>query len=389
VYADELIRPWFDQLSNDLHLSLFDAHTHIGSNDPDGFRCNDAQLLSALELAHAKAVVFPMHEPDGYRAANDRVIECAQASGGVLKPFCRVDPHHGAAAEVERCLRQGALGVKLHPRAERFALLTPGVEEVFAIANERKLPVLVHAGRGIPALGNHALELCAKFPEARLILAHAGICDLAWIWRYAADHPNLFFDTAWWKASDLLALFSAVAPGQILFASDLPYGTELASAVNTFRCALEAGLSEAQIQSVAGGQLQRLLNGQSPLDMGPAPGDFHFSLDVFLERVHSFLTTAMARMLIGESGHEYLSLARLACSTEEHPGRGEICGSVLSLLDRFDHYNESQPNDGRYAAGMHLVSIAATVARTPSVAVPDASDDDTPANQALGAEVDN
>jgi hypothetical protein len=351
----------------------------MGANDPDGFRCSGDELLSALALAQARAVVFAMHEPDGYRDANDRVIDCAQASGGVLKPFCRVDPHDNAAAEVRRCLARGALGIKLHPRAERFALLTPGVEEVFAIANERKLPVLVHAGRGIPALGNHALELCSRFPDARLILAHAGICDLAWIWRYAADHPNLFFDTAWWKASDLLTLFSAVAPGQILFASDLPYGTELASAVNTFRCALEAGLSEAQIRSVAGGQLERLLNGESPLDVGAASGDFSFTLDIFLERVHSFLTTAMARMLIGESGHEYLSLARLACTTEEHPEKAEVFRSVLSLLDRFDRYNEAQAGDGRYAAGMHLVSIAATVARTPGVAVPNTGDLDSSA----------
>ena len=29
---------------------------------------------------------------------------------------------------------------------------------MFALADERRLPVLVHAGRGIPALGRHAVE---------------------------------------------------------------------------------------------------------------------------------------------------------------------------------------------------------------------------------------
>ena len=32
-----------------------------------------------------------------------------------------------------------------------------------------------------------------KYPNMRLILAHAGICDLSWIWRVAPDYPNLFF----------------------------------------------------------------------------------------------------------------------------------------------------------------------------------------------------
>ena len=65
----------------------------------------------------------------------------------------------------------------------------------------------------------------SAIPGMRLILAHAGICDLAWIWRAAPDHPNLFFDTSWWSPSDLLALFALVAPGQILMASDAPYGS--------------------------------------------------------------------------------------------------------------------------------------------------------------------
>ena len=47
------------------------------------------------------------------------------------------------------------------------------------------------------------------------------VVDLA---RGRATCPNLLFDTAWWIAADLAALFSLVPPGQILFASDAPYG---------------------------------------------------------------------------------------------------------------------------------------------------------------------
>ena len=38
------------------------------------------------------------------------------------------------------------------------------------------------------------------------------------------EHPNIFIDTAWWNPADHIALFSLVAPSQIVWASDSPYG---------------------------------------------------------------------------------------------------------------------------------------------------------------------
>ena len=50
-----------------------------------------------------------------------------------------------------------------------------------ALAHERRAPVLFHAGRGIPHLGEAVVDLARRYPGARLILAHAGISDLGWI----------------------------------------------------------------------------------------------------------------------------------------------------------------------------------------------------------------
>ena len=224
MIADSGLVPWLDRLREDVPgLEPLDAHTHIGSNDPDGYRCSREQLTEALERCGARAFVFPMHEPDGYPPANDMVIEQAERAGGRLIPFCRLDPAEEPLAEAERALERGARGIKLHPRAERFTLDNAALEPVFALASERRLPVLVHAGRGIPALGRHAVEACERHPGMRLILAHAAISDLAWIWRVSPDHPNLFFDTSWWSPADVQALFALVPPGQILMASDAPY----------------------------------------------------------------------------------------------------------------------------------------------------------------------
>src|SRR4029079_17899594 len=115
-------------------------------------------------------------------AANDHVIEAAAESDGRMVAFCRVDPNAGdAVAEAWGRRDAAARGRKLHPRAEGFSLDEPEVRRVFEVAHERRVPVLIHAGRGIPALGIHTVELARSLPGAQVILAHCGISDLAWI----------------------------------------------------------------------------------------------------------------------------------------------------------------------------------------------------------------
>jgi len=374
VFGDELMQRSVAQLRAGVPgIDLFDAHTHIGQNDPDEFRCSASELNEGLAAVDARGVVFPMHEPGGYPPANDMVIEEAARSDGRLVPFCRLDPRADPLGEAERALANGAAGIKLHPRAEEFALNTPALAEVFALADARRLPVLVHAGRGIPALGRHALEICERFPEVRLILAHAGICDLAWIWRAATEHPNLFFDTSWWSASDLLALYALVPPRHILFASDAPYGTPAFAASMNLRYALQAGLSAEQVKLVFGGQLARILSGRDPADAGPAPGPGSLDRDPLLDRVHSFLVASIGQMLNGLEAKETLGLAALACEVGEEAPQAETCTAVLRMLElcELDAANGSlYGRPTRFAPGLPMVVVAAGLARTPDVPMP-------------------
>ena len=380
MYADEILRPWLEAAASLVPgVELFDAHTHTGSNDPDGFRATDQELIAGLDLAHARAVVFTTQEPGGYRAANDRILDEAEASEGKLVPFCRIDPADDPLAEAERALARGAKGIKLHPRAENFRLDDERLESVFSLADERRLPVLTHAGRGIPALGKDALKICGRHPGLRLILAHDGVSDLGWIWRHAADHPNLFFDTSWWSTTDHLTLFGLVPPGQILFASDMPYGTTTVGAIMALRSALQVGLRPEQVAFVAGAQLQRLIDGEEPEDLGPAPGSQQLSLDIVTQRIHEYAVAALSRMLIGDPAPDYVGLARLACEMGEGTRHEAIGRSVLKLLDGIEDYvastNYRRPEAGAPGPrlpypGISIAVIAANVAMTPDVPVP-------------------
>jgi uncharacterized protein len=370
--ADELVAPWFRCLSDRLPgLQLFDCHTHLGA-DPDGSRQSPDELAAALGVVDGRAVTFPFSEPGGYRAANDRVLTAARDSGGRLVPFCRANPNDGGRAEAERAVEKGAVGIKLHPRAEGFTLADEGVDQIAQFAAERRLPFIVHAGRGIPTLGQDAIRLAERYPRLAVILAHAAITDLAWIWREAPAHRNLFFDTAWWNTADHLALFSHVPPGQILFGSDIPYGRTVAAAAVVLRSALAAGLSDDQVRSVAGAQLQRLLAGDSPGDLGLAPTQPVRAAGALLERVHTLLVAASARMTAGQPTDEYLDLARLACALPgDHPD-ARAATTVAAILDRYERYRAMGPLQiGPRPPGIHLIFVAAAIARTPWLPLPD------------------
>ena len=370
----DLIARWHQVILDQIPgIGLFDAHTHVGQNDPDGMKQTTAELVGGLKLANAKgAFVFPMHEPAGYPPANDYVIREALEADTGLVPFCRVNPHDSAVAEAERSLQMGAKGIKLHPRAEQFTLDHPEVRKLAALAHERKLPILVHAGRGIPALGEHAVALAGDFPDARLILAHAGICDLAWIWRVAADHPNLLFDTAWWMYADLMTLFSMVPPGQILFASDAPYGRTLISASAQLRLAMQAGLSVDQIRHIASEQSLRIAAGDPLAPCGPAIGEREQAPHILLNRVGEFLLLGTIMSMRGaEGGAEMLALARLSCDVPDEIDDAPLFAAIRELLDAYDEFSvEAQPGDRRPLAFLILAQIAA---RTPDVPVPHAS----------------
>src|SRR3954453_14990474 len=371
VRDDAELQPWFEHAIGLVPgVGIVDAHMHIGVNDPDGFKATAPQILHALELAGARGVAFPFHEPDGYRDANDDVIAAASESDGRLVAFCRVDPNAGdAVGEAARAMDAGARGIKLHPRAEGFSLDEPEVRRVFEVAHERRVPVLIHAGRGIPALGIHSVELARSLPGAQVILAHCGISDLAWIWRQARELPNLYFDTSWWAAPDVMVLCCMVPPGQILFASDAPYGTPAQHAMFVLRCAAQAGLSDAQVRGVMGGQIERLVSGQEPLDLGRARDLRERPADVLLQRVETFLTTSIGRIFSGADGHETRAVAPLACDVPADDRYAELCASIVRLLDLHDQVTGDGPISPG-SRGVHLVISAMCLAATPDAGAP-------------------
>jgi predicted TIM-barrel fold metal-dependent hydrolase len=351
----------------------FDAHTHIGQNDPDGRKATAEEILGGLDQARVqRGMVFAMHEPDGYSAANDAVLAAAAASDGRLVPLARIAPNaDGAVAEAQRCLAAGAAGFKLHPRSDAFGLPHPVVEEVVALAHEQRAPVLFHAGRGIPHLGEAVVDLARRYPGARLILAHAGISDLGWIAEDAAQLGNLFFDTAWWNVADQLQLYATIPPGRILFASDMPYGPGIFAAFCFLRVARAVGHGPEALRSIAGGQLARVVAGQEPADVGPAPGVHAVGERVIqAERVVSYCSVALQLAFRGFDPSESIALARLACQTPPDGRVASLLGYADRLLSIAQENGQARPDVP--FSWMPATLLAMVIAGTPEVGPPPA-----------------
>jgi uncharacterized protein len=259
VSVRSLIRARLDGLAGAMPCP-FDVHAHTGA-DIDGTVRSSEEHVADLAAVGGRSVIFPLRVTTGYGPENKRVIVEAKRYPDRLVPFARLDPKVDSVAEAADALAEGARGFKLHPRAEEFRLEHPGVDRILAVAAEARAPVVICAGQGVRSFGPMLERLAARHRGCPIVLAHAGITDLAWLPTLIGDHPNLFFDTAWWNPADLLALFSQVPPEQILYGSDAPYGDVALKLVTTIRCGLAAGLSIAEVALVAGGRLAQLLDG--------------------------------------------------------------------------------------------------------------------------------
>jgi uncharacterized protein len=295
--AQALIAGYDEELARELPegAEVFDAHVHLG-HDIDGFTGVYEELERLCDrYGISRCFVFCMDEVDrhpAFRAANDRTLAYAERSDGRLIPFVRLDLAEEPIEEAKRCLDAGARGIKLHPRAQRFLLNDERLAPVFAIAAERRVPILIHGGRGLPPIADNLARLVETYPQAQLIIAHAGIADLAELADRFAGAAGVFFDTSVWSPIDLLSLYHLVSPEQVVYASDYPYGQQPSSLLISLRTARLAGFDEEQRRMMLSGNASRIADGEPPLEPSPPRGGGTFSQPMAFARIHQYLSMA-------------------------------------------------------------------------------------------------
>lgn len=316
---------------------VFDAHTHLGL-DEDGRSLDLGALLSQLDAAGARrACVFPLHDPErkpSYSTPNDRVLAWASESDGRLIPFCRLDPAEAPVLEGERCIAGGARGIKLHPRAQGFAFDGPEMDGIFALAEEASVPILIHAGRGMPPIADGLANLTLRHPDVVLILAHGAICDQGILTSRLADHPGVLYDTSCFFPIDVMELFARVPAERIVFASDPPYGLPASGLFLALRVAAHAGLDERATRGVIGETMAGLVDGRGLPSVSAPRGSGEITMPGRLARAYGYGSLAGPALFAGalEQAQGMLDLAIAVCRDPDPGDSGEALDAIGAAL---------------------------------------------------------
>jgi hypothetical protein len=255
-----------------------------------------------------------------------------------LIPFCRLDPAEEPLAECERCLDAGARGIKLHPRAQDFVFDGDEIDAVFGLAESAGVPILIHAGRGLPPLAEGLVQLALRHPGAVLILAHGAICDQGILTSRLADHPGVLYDISCFFTLDVIELFARAPAERIVFASDPPYGMPAPTLYLALRVAHQAGLDEDAVRALLGTTMASLLDESTlPTAKAPRRGSV-IPLSGRLARVYGYACLVGPALFSGvvDQARAMLGMAIAACRDPEPDGDGEALEAIGAALSAAD-----------------------------------------------------
>jgi len=341
---------------------VWDAHTHLGL-DEDGMRLDPERLIRMMDRSGVvRSVVFPLHDPErrpAYRVPNDRVLAWASDSDDRLVPFCRLDPADDPIPEAERCLALGARGIKLHPRAQAFDFAHTAMEDIFRVAHEANVPILIHAGRGLPPIADALCDLAMRVP-APLILAHAGIADQATFATRLADHPCALFDTSVFGPLDMAELLARVSPERIVFASDPPYGRPLIARYMLLRLARASGLDDDALRLMMGGTIAAVVSGSAPAAASALARPRSITMAGPLARLYVLLFATLSSFIVGDerNGLTTLALAEGVC---RDPDPGPAAATLARVTPSLEAAGRAAAAGERVPLDLLHLAMTATV----------------------------
>ena len=226
-----------------------------------------------------------LSDPDRLtREENDWTSAQVTKNAPRLVGFCSANPLRPVALqELERCLGlPGMIGVKLHLGNAGISLRDPAhlarMQEVFALAQRLRAPVLVHmrarGGSNYGAEDAHIFldKVVPTAPDIEIVVAHFGASgpgypaqndEVMAVFAAAAERKdprmrNLYFDVATNVTDEITPADAAlvaqrirqVGPGRVLYGSDLsPPGGSIRRGWEVFRA--KVPLTAAELQQIA------------------------------------------------------------------------------------------------------------------------------------------
>lgn len=252
----EKVRAFFDAgIGGHMQLAYPNDHDYV----VDSLHREGVDAFWTLPYAHKPGVARGLNEASAVTAQQfvDAPIQ--------IVPGLTVHPgDDDALTIVQDAVESLALRVlKLHCSVGSFTIDDPKLKPVFAFANERQLPVIVHLGHNVNGR-TEAEELPSiakvsdEFPDLPMILAHCGHHSSPTALQLMREHPSLYADL-----TPVVSEFPEVdvenlekLSDRILFGTDAP-NTAL-SATDCLRWLTEMNLNQNALTSIIGENASRL-----------------------------------------------------------------------------------------------------------------------------------
>ena len=267
-----------------------------------------------------------------------------------------------------RCLDRGAGGIKLHPRAQKFLLDDERLAPVFELAAERKVPILIHGGRGLPPIADALARLMDAY-EPQLIIAHAGSPTLP---RSRTTSPAGRASSSTPRSgarSTCSTSTGSSRPSRCSTRPTIRTGRSRRSLLASLRTARMAGLDDEQLRAMLGGSARRIAAGEEALPLTAPRGPQDIAHPLTFARIHQYLSMATPLLWMRQADTiGVLGLALNACD-ERSNGHREETEQIRELLsaarDLWRVFPEAEDEAERVATAriafrlVHLANITA------------------------------
>jgi len=234
-------------------MRVVDAHVHLGKCRLFCIDYSPADVIEGMDANGIDtSIVQPVPGAINIEEVHEQVAEMAVKHKGRIyglacfNPYLEEDEYEKLATWAVKDL--DFRGLKIHTNGHSISPLHPYAKKVFRIANDLKVPVMIHTGAGIPcSLPALCIPPAMEYPDLTIILAHAGGELLSGEAIVAADLcPNIYLEGSWTSSFAVPGMVAA-ADGRLMFGSDVITNiqTELAKYKSQ-------GLSQNQLDNILG-----------------------------------------------------------------------------------------------------------------------------------------
>jgi len=242
-----------------LSIDVVDMHGHLGRY---AFAIPDLRPQSIVEVMDrigiSRIVVSHIRcISRDVEFGNAEVLAAMRACPGRILGYVALYPFgpKEVADSARRWLAEGFTGLKVH-NANGFPYDDAAYEPAYAMADERRLPVLLHTW-GQDKEFAQVSALAGRYPQASFLLAHSGCCNEDGYVRVAREHENVYLELAYSGCARGLVdrLVEAAGVEKVVWGSDCNFFSQS----HQIGKVLGARIPDAAKEMVLSGNARRIL----------------------------------------------------------------------------------------------------------------------------------